>query len=164
MPTPATEQAQRAEVVTQNSSKQTLEEIADLLPGTAPVQERIKQIIQQTRFQGPIPPPEIFREYGNVVKDAPERILKVFEQDSAHARELQMGALNAQKADNRRVHWMAFGLIGGGYVLSLAFAMMDKDILAGIVLSTTIIGTVTAFFQGRRNAENPSDSPSDAGN
>lgn len=79
--------------------------VAEHLFGAAPVQERIRQLTQQSLFhQGPIPHPDIFKQYGEVIADAPERI---FEQDSAHAREMHMAQFQAQKNDNRRVHWMA---------------------------------------------------------
>ena len=77
----------------------------------------------------------------------------MFEQDSSHAREIQMAALNAQKEDNRRVHWMAWSLVAGGYVLSAAFAYMNKDTLAGIILATTLAGTITGFLQGKKSAQ-----------
>lgn len=128
-----------------------LTEIAELLPGTESVPERVRQIIQQSKFQGPIPHPDIFRQYGEVVSDAPERILKVFEQDSLHAREIQIAALNAQKEDNRRVHWMAWSLIAGGYVLSALFAYWNKDWLAGIILTTTLTGTIAGFLQTKKS-------------
>lgn len=128
-----------------------LTEIAELLPGTAPVQDRVRQVVQQSKFQGPIPHPDIFKKYGEVVQDAPERILRVFEQDSAHARDIQNSALSAQKEDNRRVHWMAWSLIAGGYVLAALFAHWDKDWLAGIILTTTLAGTIAGFFQTKRS-------------
>ena len=132
---------------------------AQILPGTQPVAERLvsRRITQQT-FNGPLPHPEIFRKYGEVISDAPERIMRVFEEDSAHLRDLQMGALNAQKADNRRVHWMAYSLIAGGYAMSALFAYWDKEVLAGIVLTTTIIGTVTGFLQTQRDAQAETES------
>lgn len=129
------------------AEKDTIQEIAELLPGTQPVAERVKSIVQQTRFQGPIPHPDIFKGYGDVVSDAPERILKVFEDDSRHARDIQFEALRKQAADNRRVHWMAWSVIAGGYLLSVVFAAMNKDLLAGGVLTTTLAGTIAAFFK-----------------
>lgn len=107
---------------------------------------------ERTSFNGPIPHPDIFKKYGEVVSDAPERILRVFEDDSKHSREIQSKALDAQKSDNRRIHWMAWSLIAGGYVMSALFAVMNKDWLAGIVLTTTIVGTVTGFLQSRKDA------------
>ena len=106
--------------------------------------------VTQTHFTGPLPHPDIFRQYGDIVPNAPERILQVFEDDSRHARDIQTAALHAQKGDNRRVHWMAFCLIGGGYLLSGLFAWWGKDTLAGIILSTTLVGTIAGFLQGRK--------------
>ena len=65
-------------------------------PGTAPVAERVRQMVQLSSFKGPIPSPEIFAKYGEVVPGSPERILKVFEEDSRHARDIQMAALQAK--------------------------------------------------------------------
>jgi len=129
-----------------------------ILPGTNPVQQRLVAVRQErTSFNGPIPHPDIFKKYGEVIPDAPERILRVFEEDSKHSREMQSKALDAQKGDNRRVHWMAYSLIAGGYVMSAVFALMDKDWLAGIVLTTTIVGTVTGFLQSRKDASSALD-------
>ena len=136
------------------------------LPGMAPLdqratplEQRVSKITrQQTQtFNGPIPHPEIFRKYGEVIHDAPERILRVFEEDSKHVRDIQMGALNAQKSDNRRVHWMAWSLIAGGYAMSALFAWMNKDVLAGMILTTTIVGTVTGFLQSQKKSTSSED-------
>lgn len=125
--------------------------MAQHLPGTAPVAKRVTELTaQHSSFEGPIPHPEIFRQYGDVIPDAPERILKVFEDDSAHAREIQTAALLAQKGDNHRVHWMAWSLIASGYGLSALFAHWDKDWLAGIILSSTLLGTITGLLQNRK--------------
>lgn len=129
-------------------------ELAERLPGTASVPERVSKVVQQTSFHGPIPHPDIFKKYGDVLPDAPERILRVFEQDSAHARDIQMAALEAQRSDNRRVHWMAWTLIAGGYVLALVFGYLDKDWLAGTILATTLAGTITGFLQSRKSTSN----------
>lgn len=130
------------------------EAASHFLPGTSPIAERISHITSSTQqtFNGPIPHPDIFRKYGEVINNAPERILRVFEEDSKHLRDIQMGALNGEKNDNRRLHWMAWSLIAGGYGMSALFAWMDKDILAGAILTTTIVGTVTGFLQSQKSS------------
>lgn len=131
-----------------------LAKIAEHLPGSLPPSIRVKGIIQhQQHFEGPLPHPDIFRQYGDIIPDAPERILRVFEEDSKHAREIQMAALQAQKADNSRVHWMAYSLISGGFILSAIFAWLDKEVLSGIILTTTLAGTITGFFKDRRSLQ-----------
>ena len=133
-----------------------------IVPGQSPLTERvIERRITQQSFDGPLPHPEIFRQYGQVIKNAPERILKVFEEDSEHLRYMQREALKAQRDDSQRVQWMAFSLIAGGYAMAAWFAYMEKNALAGIVLTTTIIGTVVGFLQNRHQRGGPS--PEDKG-
>ena len=136
----------------QRKEPESMQDIgADVLPGRGEVAARIRRETRVSTFNGPMPHPEIFRAYGEVVKDAPERILRVFEEDSKHSRDIQMAALNAQRADNRRIQWMAFSLIAGGYAASIFFALIEKPYLAGIVLTTTIVGTVVGFLQGKKS-------------
>lgn len=78
--------------------------------------------------------------------------MRVFEQDSAHARDIQNAALRLQQEDNRRVHWMAYSLIAGGYMLAGFFAYLDKDTLAIAMLCSTLAGTIASFFQ-QKSAE-----------
>lgn len=66
-----------------------------------------------------------------------------------------MRALESQIADTRRIHWMAWSLIACGYIMSALLAWMKKDWLAGIILTTTIIGTLAGFLQNRRNDAKP---------
>ncbi len=115
------------------------------------VEKRTQALVNHTQFEGPLPPPEIFRKYGEIIPDAPERILRVFEEDSTHARDIQIRALEAQVQDNRRVHWMAWTLIIFGFVLSAFFAWIDKDILAGTLLASTLAGTITGFLQNKKD-------------
>lgn len=144
--------------VAADSSGESVSKIVGHLPGTASVMQRVEQVIsQQTSFQGPIPHPDIFRQYGEVIPDAPERILRVFEEDSKHAREIQMAALIAQKDDNGRLHWMAWSLVVMCFVLAMVFALLQMQTLAGIVLATTIVAIVTGFFQGKSSEKKSSD-------
>lgn len=128
----------------------------NVLPGKGPVNQRIihARYHRQT-FNGPMPHPDILEGYGRLVDTAPERILKVFEADSQHVRDFEIAALVAQREDNKRVHWMAYSLIATGYGMSALFALMDKDWLAGIVLTTTIVGTVVGFLQGKKDTRSP---------
>ncbi|MGX2031913.1 MULTISPECIES: DUF2335 domain-containing protein [Methylocaldum] len=142
--------ARRQKKLAKQSLPDRRDPIADFvehLPGTASPAERIQSVVSQQHFSGPIPPPEIFRQYGEIIPDAPERILRVFEDDSKHAREIAFAALNAQKGDNRRAHWMAWSLITIGMCLVAFLAYIDKDILAGVVAGSTLVAIATGFLQ-----------------
>ena len=97
-------------------------------------------------FNGPLPPPEIFREYGNVVNDAPERILRVFEQDSKHVREMQSKALEMERVRDTRAQWMTFGVMVlslSTLVFSVIYGNLSTSIATGIV---TVITSTRLFF------------------
>lgn len=128
-----------------------LARIAEIAKTQGMVSRRETKVSQ---FTGPLPPPELFRLYGEVIPDAPERILRVFEEDSRHIREVQREVLHAQRIDNRRVHWMAYSLILGGFVISLVFAMMKEPYLAGTVLGTTLLGTIGGLVNSLRGTSN----------
>ncbi len=113
--------------------------------------QRIDRVLSQSHFAGPIPHPEIFKLYGEIVPDAPERILTVFERDSQAARDLPIKAIEAQREDNRRAHWMAWSLVISAFGLSIVFALMDKDWLSGVVLGTTLVGIITGFLQSNKS-------------
>lgn len=112
-------------------------------------EQRVAQLVAHQSFSGPLPHPDIFQKYGEIIPNAPERILKVFEDDSRHVRDIQFAALDAERRDSRRAHWMAWSLIFSGFVLVAFLAWLGKDWLAGIALGTTLAGTIAGVFQGK---------------
>ena len=82
--------------------------------------------------------PEILRKYSEIVPDAPNRVLAVFEQNSEAERrlreeslrqhqseiDLQKYAVNCQAVDNRRRDWMVFVIIIADIVVSAVFAAL----------------------------------------
>ena len=77
-------------------------------------------------YRGPIPPPNLLREYGNIVPDAPERILRVFEEDSAHTRKMQEKALEAEISRDTRAQWMAWSIMAASFALTAFLAYLGQ--------------------------------------
>lgn len=65
-------------------------------------QKALKTAIHHAQYSGPIPPASEFAKYKEVIPDAPERILKVFEQDSEHVRHMNEQALVAEVSRDKR--------------------------------------------------------------
>lgn len=107
-------------------------------------------IIAAQRFAGPLPPPEVFKQYGNVIPDAPERILKVFEEDSKHTRDMQRKALEAETKRDLRAQWMAF-LVMFGTLGVLAIAVVSGNVTNTIVsaMITMLFGLKVLFQKNR---------------
>ena len=91
----------------------------------------------QIQFSSPLPPPQVLQGYGNIDETYPERIFKDFETNSAHVREQEKIALQAQIADAKRGQWMSFLLILIGISATVFMTLQDKDAAAiGAALTT----------------------------
>ncbi|GHU07416.1 hypothetical protein FACS1894158_15650 [Betaproteobacteria bacterium] len=106
---------------------------------------------QQETFFGPLPHPDILKKYSELVPDAPDRILRVFEDDSVFSREIAKASLDMERQDVTRRHWMAFSLIFSGLVLSLVFALLNYPTLAAVPLGATIAAIVAGFLDARKD-------------
>ena len=97
-----------------------------------------------------IPSPEEIAKYKEVMPDLPERIVKQFEEDSIHIRELQKMKQESDIAFDKRSQYMAFIIIMFGFVGTLLLAYFDKDYAA----IATAIGTVALIFKNAFSKSN----------
>lgn len=101
---------------------------------------------QQTQTVQTIFDPDVLLKYKAMVPDAPERVLAVFEKNSAAERAVVEQALAAQRADNMRRDWMAFGIIIAGMAVSAVFAFLGKEWLSGGTLVAIISYAVMGYL------------------
>ncbi len=105
----------------------------------------------RTVFRGPLPPPDVLREYDGIIEDGAERIFSMAEKQSEHRISIEKTAIKEELNQSSKGQWFGFilGLIGLG--LATLLAMYDHEVVAGIFGSTTIIGLVTVFVIGKRS-------------
>jgi uncharacterized membrane protein len=128
------------------------------ISGNVPANNPVRTTIQNRRttvqtqamsFQGPIPPPELLREYNEIVPDGADRIVKMAEAQSAHRIELESIVV---KGDDRRANW---GLVTGFtigiviIVLSFILILFGHDVSGTILGSVDLIGLIGVFVYGR---------------
>lgn len=100
---------------------------------------------QLTSFHGPLPPPEVLKEYAKVLPGSPERLLKLVENEQQHTHKNE----NRMILDQIWKGWV--GLIIGALLVFLFFlkafdlAMAGHDWVAGIIFSFTIIAVAGVF-------------------
>lgn len=92
----------------------------------------------------PIPTPEEFAKYKEVMPDLPERIIAQFEKDSENIRQLQQAAQQGDISFDKRSQYMAFMIILIGLIGTFILAYLDKDAAALI----TGLGTIVLIFKG----------------
>lgn len=100
-------------------------------------------------FSGPLPAPEVLQQYGDIVSDAPERILRMAEHNGQYLRELGMQALTSERRERRLGQWLGFS-IGIAALGTASFcAWQGQGIAAAIIGGATLASLVTVFVTGR---------------
>lgn len=125
------------------------------------------QLYTQTQQVTTIFDPDVLRKYSELVPNAPERVLTVFEKNSEIERHLQTALIEQQKAaseiqadalkyqasDNKRRDWMAFGIIIAGLVASGVFAYLKTEWLSGVTLVAIIGYAVAGYLQKTKKTD-----------
>ena len=81
-------------------------------------------------WSGPLPPPEVIREYQLMIPDAPERVFVQFEQEAKHRRIVE-----------KRGQWITAAAVLG--TLALAFASRVNGLIPNIVAGVAIVAIAT---------------------
>lgn len=122
-------------------------ELAEVLE-ELPVEKRHRvfcAMMQHTSHSGPLPHPEILKGYENILPGAAERVFAMAESQQKHRMAMEETIVKNQIKQSRN------GQIWGGLlavlfgIISFVFAFLGYPTLAGITLTTTIIGLATIF-------------------
>ncbi|WP_428829436.1 DUF2335 domain-containing protein [Aureimonas altamirensis] len=106
--------------------------------------------MQEKYWAGPLPAPETMAQFAEHVPDAPERIFKQWEEESAHRRQYEAKALDgAIKRDVRGQH-SAIAFAIGALLLSGWALYLGHPWVSGIVGGSTIASVVAAFLYQRK--------------
>lgn len=133
-----------------------LEEVLDTLPEDKR-HSVVCAMMRQTSYRGPLPHPEILKEYENILPGAAERILMMAEKQQKHRMSMEETIVKSQTTQSKN------GQIWGGFLtvlfgaLSLGFALLGYPTLAGVTLTTTIIALATIFVLGKKTNSEKTD-------
>ena len=149
------EESKRSEDVLMNSNESDtevpmeLEEVLDTLPEDK--RHRVVcAMMKQTSYRGPLPHPEILKEYEKILPGAAERILVMAESQQKHRMSMEETIIKSQTGQSKNGQkWGGCLTIFFG-VLSLGFALLDFPTLAGVILTTTIIALSVIFVLNKR--------------
>jgi len=114
----------------------------------------IKMEIEQTEIRefhsGPLPSPETLKEYSVLIPNAPERFISMVEKQGGHRRDKESELVDSQIKLAFRGQWFAVFIFVFGLSISTYLALQDKDIIAGIIASTTIVGVAYPLLTGKK--------------
>ncbi|WP_156114494.1 DUF2335 domain-containing protein [Paracoccus sanguinis] len=130
-------------------SPETLEIFAARL--SAILSPRVKAVIKQEMFSGPLPHPKHLKGYEDTTPGAADRILTMAEKAQSHLIDIQSRHLDLEYRDRRRGMWLG-GILFALLVLCAAmFGVLDKPTLAAIFLGAAALSVVGLFTNGRRS-------------
>ena len=128
--------------------------------------QKLQQVTQIQQQVQTIFDPEVVRKYAELVPDAPERILAVFEKNAEAERNLRQAQLDANKeinqfqhSDNRRRDWMAFIIILSAIGASALFAFVGLEWLSGATLLGLAAWVVKGYLMKEKNKPTSTQNP-----
>ncbi len=118
--------------------------------------DRIEQILikREESFSGPLPHPEHFKKYNQIVPGSANRLLKMTEDDLKHIHTIQTSQMLIEKIatiGGLIAGWSiaVIALVGSGYLI------LENHDIAGTVLGTgTLTTLVGVFVYGRKSQNN----------
>lgn len=114
--------------------------------------ERIEQIlIKKESFSGPLPHPEHFKKYNQIVPGSANRLLKMVEDDLAHIHSMQRQQSNTETAATILGLISGFAiaviaLVGSGYLI-----MQNHDVAGAVLGGGSLASLVSIFVIGRKS-------------
>lgn len=101
-------------------------------------------------FSGPIPHPDILRQFNEVVPGSAERIIKMAEDQSAHRKELERKVIDSDIARSKWGQILGFVIAIAGLVVSAIVAIFGSALAGGIIGVGTLASLVGVFMYGSK--------------
>jgi len=109
-------------------------------------------VIQQevmSHHSGPLPAPNDFAAYNDVIPGAAERILALAEIESEHRRNQETKAMLRMHRETLVGQLFALSMGLTGIAASVYLAIHDHTVVAATIGGGTLVALVTAFIKGR---------------
>ncbi len=144
----------------------TPEDINELLKGLpeekrAKIMDLFAYMEEYRSFNGPLPAPEDFQQYEQVLSGAADRILKMAEKQITHRTDLEKTIVNKNFRQGfvGQIFGATLALIC--ILASLFLGMNGHDWLAGTIATTTVIGIITVFVLNQKANNDAKDKSED---
>lgn len=101
------------------------------------------------QFSGPIPPPDLLRQYDELIEHGAERIFGAFEKQTRHRQTIEAAVIHGNEARSFRGQWMAYSL--ALIILTLGSVMIFKgrEWAGTVLISVDLVGLVAVFITSK---------------
>jgi uncharacterized membrane protein len=110
--------------------------------------------VTHSTYSGPLPPPQIFKEYNDILPGAADRILRMAEIQAAHRQSLERHSV--WSGSNRAYLGLFFGFIISVIITVGAIHLLNtgRDVTGFGLLLTAAVGFVGLYLKVVQNVEN----------
>ena len=109
-------------------------------------------------FNGPLPAPEDFKQYESVLPGAADRIISMAEKQQLHRTSLEKEIVDRNFNQSSRGQIIG-GILAICYILaSFVLGLYGHETLAGIIATTTLLGTIVVFVLNKKPDHDNEDS------
>jgi len=105
---------------------------------------------QVQSFSGPLPHPEILRQFDQISPGAAERIIKMAEDQSLHRRELERKVIESDISSSKLGQILGFVIAVIGLAVSAVVGVFGSPTAGGVIGVGTIVSLVWVFMYGSR--------------
>lgn len=111
-------------------------------------------IESERSFRGPLPAPEDFKAYGEVITNAPERILAMTEKQVDHRIKTEDNIVTGGLIESRRGQWMGYSIVIILIAMSALLAILGHDWVAVGMMSAAIALAIIFVLHQNPKTEN----------
>lgn len=105
-------------------------------------------------FRGPLPAPEDFKAYGEMIPNAPERILSMTEQQVLHRIHTEESIVKSGLVESRRGQWMDYSIVLILIGISTLLVSYGHDWVAETMMTAAIgLSVIFVLRQNPREKE-----------
>lgn len=112
----------------------------------------------EVMYSGPLPPPSVLEAYGRIDPSYPERIMKQFEENAVHVREMQSKMQDADIKRDKRGQYLAFWLMVIFLTVVTIAMYLGNVVLAGFG-GIAFVGTVALMILKKGDKQNLREEP-----
>ena len=109
----------------------------------------VKREVSQS-FSGPLPHPDVLRQFNEVVPGAAERIIKMAEEQSAHRKELEKKVIDSDISRSKWGQILGFIIAITGLGVSAMVSVYGNALAGGIIGVGTLVSLVGVFMYGSK--------------
>lgn len=109
------------------------------------------KIQHSEEFHGPIPPPDLFAKYEQILPGSADRILRMAENQQEHRMQLENKIMTEQLSMSKRGQMCALVVFILGLGISVLFAYFGMKWFAGTFATVTLVTIIGLFINGKKS-------------